>query len=253
MHRDCNFAFRNLLRISCLALCLIGPATLAIAASITFTPVGIDIQAPDKAGNISLINNSTTAPVRVQIRIFRWRQVSGEEKLEPTRDVIASPPVAQIPPGVKYTLRLARVAIAPVQGEESYRLLIDELPPPIDPKVGSSGIQLLLRASIPAFFSAPDAKPEVKWRVWSADGKLHVSASNMGARHLKLTDFTIEGPAGKTVIAATGSNAYVLPGSTLNFESAAGAPAYPVGTPIVVTAAKGSPFAVRAQIPVSGP
>lgn len=253
MRRISKPAFQKLLRTACLALCLIGPATLAVAASITFTPVGIYLEAPEKAGNLSLINNSETAPVRVQVRIFRWSQVNGEEKLEPTRDVVASPPVASIPPGAKYTLRLARIATTPVQAEESYRLIIDELPAPIDPKIGASGVQLLLRASIPAFFDLPTAKPDIRWKVWSAGGKLHVSASNMGTRHLKLVDFAVEGPAGKTAIVATGSSAYVLPGSSLSFESADGAPSYPVGTQITVNAAKGSPFAVHEQITISAP
>lgn len=224
----------------------------ARAASITITPVGVAVTAPDKAGNVSLINNSDAA-TRVQIRIFRWKQVEGKEVLEPTRDVVASPPVASIPPGAKYTLRLARVAAAPVSGEESYRLLIDELPAPIDPKSGASGVQLLLRASIPAFFSTREAKADVEWRVWSAGGKLHVTATNKGSRHLKLTDFAVEGPSGSTKIIATGSNAYVLPGSTLTYESAEGAPDYAAGTAVTVTAAKGTPDAVRAALALSAP
>lgn len=224
----------------------------SFAASLTFSPVGVDVQAPGKAGNMSLINNSDT-PTRVQIRIFKWTQVDGKDVLEPTRDVVASPPVALIPPGAKYTLRVARIAAAPVAGEESYRLLIDELPPPIDPRTGSSGVQLLLRASIPAFFSDAAAKPSVEWRVWNEGGKLHVTASNKGNLHLKLTDFTVDGPSGSTKISATGSGAYVLTGSTLTYESEPGAPTYPVGTQVTVNAAKGTPFAVRQQVAISTP
>ena len=253
MHPDHNSVFRRLSKTAFPFFLTIACSAPALAASITFSPVGVDVQAPDKAGNISLINNSETQPVRVQIRIFRWKQVDGKEVLEPTRDVVASPPVASIPALAKYTLRLARIAPAPIQGEESYRLLIDELPAPIDPKLGASGVQLLLRASIPAFFSAPTAKPDVRWKVWSVDGKLHVTANNMGNRHLKLIDFSVDGPGGNTVIRATGSSAYVLPGSSLTFESADGAPSYPVGTQVTVNAAKGSPFAVHEQISISAP
>jgi len=137
--------------------------------------------------------------------------------------------------------------------EESYRLLIDELPSPIAPGSGSTGVQLLLRASVPAFFSAKEAKPDMHWRVWSDGGKMHVSATNKGTHHLKLTDFTVEGASGATRIVATGSRAYVLPGSTLSFESAEGAPSYPVGTQVTVNAAKGTPYVVRQQIVTSAP
>jgi fimbrial chaperone protein len=244
-----RFSFPFLASTAVMA-CVAGPP--AQAASITITPVGVMVTSPEKAGNVSLINNSDSA-TRVQIRIFRWKQVDGKEVLEQTRDVVASPPVASIPPGAKYTLRLARVAATPVAGEESYRLLIDELPAPIDPKSGASGVQLLLRASIPAFFRTSEAKPDVQWRVWKEGGKLHVAATNRGNRHLKLTEFAVEGPSGPTKMIATGSNAYVLPGSTLTYESASGAPDYPVGTPVTVIAAKGSPDSVRSQTVLAAP
>jgi len=252
MSKSSNLTSRLAIVHSFVSLVLATLASSASAASLTFSPVGVDVQAPGKAGNMSLINNSDV-PTRVQIRIFKWTQVDGKDVLAPTRDVVASPPVALIPPGAKYTLRVARIAAAPVAGEESYRLLIDELPPPIDPRTGSSGVQLLLRASIPAFFSDAAAKPNVEWRVWNEGGKLRVRASNKGNLHLKLTDFTVDGPSGSTKISATGSGAYVLTGSTLTYESEPGAPTYPVGTQVTVNAAKGTPFAVRQQVAISTP
>ena len=66
--------------------------------------------------------------VAVQARVFRWSQVNGEDKLEKTEDVIISPPVLTVHGGAPSTFRLVRVAKTPVSGEETYRVLLDEIP-----------------------------------------------------------------------------------------------------------------------------
>jgi P pilus assembly chaperone PapD len=101
--------------------------------------------------------------------------------------------------------------------------------------------------------TTPSGPGTLVWRVWNEGGKLHVTASNKGNLHLKLTDFTVDGPSGSTKISATGSGAYVLTGSTLTYDSEPGAPTYPVGTQVTVNAAKGTPFAVRQQVAISTP
>ena len=234
------------------ALSLLGVAAPGHAATLSFFPVGVAVSSPQKNTSITIINEGD-APTKLQLRILRWKQVNGDEVLEPTRDVVISPPVANIPAKAKYTLRIARLVPSPVQGEESYRLLIDELPPPIDPTTGNSGIQFLMRASLPAFFVDPKAKPSVEWKVWRADGKIHVRGTNNGNRTIKLTDFSVEGPGGDTKILALGTNAYILPGSTLTYMSEAGAPDYALGTPVVVKAATGTPDAVKAQLVIASP
>ena len=240
-------------KIAVSALLALFGAGWAWGTSLTFSPTGLFLAAPEKAGSLSVFNKDTSAAVRVQVRIFRWRQENGAEKLEPPRDVIASPPVALIPPGEKYTLRLARVAAAAVSAEESYRLVISELPMPIDPATEVHGVRVLINASLPAFFTPPRAAPKLEWRAWSKGGQLHLRASNSGTRHIQLSGLTVEGPKGQTRIEASGSNGYVLPGSTLEYASATGAPDYPAGTPLLITTAKGTPFAVRDQVTVSGP
>ncbi len=68
-------------------------ATLAQAASLQVAPVGIEVAAPGTASTVKLRNEGTSA-INAQIRAFRWVQVDGQEKLEPTDDLVASPPMA---------------------------------------------------------------------------------------------------------------------------------------------------------------
>ena len=70
------------------------PASLR-AASLEVSPISLTIPAPGAATTIHL-RNVGDSPLNAQIRVFRWIQVNGEDKLEPTEDVIASPPATRL-------------------------------------------------------------------------------------------------------------------------------------------------------------
>jgi fimbrial chaperone protein len=226
-------------------------AGVASATTLQVSPINLFVIAPGKAGAVSLANQSKV-PVRLQIRIFRWRQLDGKEMLEPTRDVIANPPSMEIPAEQTYTVRIARIAPAPVGAEESYRLIIDELPSPIDQAAPSNGVRMLLRTSLPVFFNTKGAAPKIAWRLWTANGTLNLEAANSGDRHIKLVGLMVEGQQGKTKFNAAGANAYVLPGSTLRYAAMPGTVSYAPGSAVTITTAKGTPFEVRQQVTVMG-
>jgi len=102
-------------------------ASGASAASLQVTPVLLEVVAPGAAATVTLRNNGAR-PIATQVRVFRWIQESGGERLEPTEDVVASPPAVELQPGQDYVARVVRVTKKPVVGEESYRLFVDELP-----------------------------------------------------------------------------------------------------------------------------
>src|ERR1700737_2550394 len=119
------------------------------AATLQVEPVLIDVTAPGAASTVTLRNE---APINVQIRLFRWSQVDGKENLEPTDDVVASPPAVTLAPKANYVARIVRVTKRPIGGEESYRVLIDQLPAPTQKR--GNAVNLLGRYSIPVFFGA---------------------------------------------------------------------------------------------------
>ena len=114
----------------------------AHAGSLQVEPVLIDVSAPGAASTITL-RNEGTAPINVQIRLFRWSQVEGKEHLETTNDVVASPPAITVTPKTNYVARVVRVTKRPVSGEESYRVLIDQLPAPTQER--GNAVHLLVR------------------------------------------------------------------------------------------------------------
>jgi fimbrial chaperone protein len=81
--------------------------------------------------------------------------------LEATDELIVSPPLIEIPANGEQLVRLVRRTMRPIEAEQSYRLLIDEVPMPDEPTV--SGVTLRLRYSVPVFIkpSLGDYRPRL--------------------------------------------------------------------------------------------
>lgn len=187
----------------------------AEAVSLRVAPARLDLVAPDSAATLTL-RNEDTRPLNVQIRIFRWSQVDGIEHLEPTKDVVASPPFTTLAPSGDYTVRIVRVNKAPVAGEESYRLLIDELPDRTRERSGA--ISFILRYSIPVFFVRRDASaPQVAWSIEPSRNSLLLTAENTGERHLRVADLELA-DGGARLAARSGLVGYVLAGAVMRWS-----------------------------------
>ncbi len=178
-------------------------------------PVSIEVPAPGAAATLQL-RNVGTAPLNAQIRVFRWVQKNGQEKLEPTDDVVASPPITSLAPKTDYTVRLIRVTKQPITGGESYRLFVDELPDPASRRNGA--VTLVLRYSIPVFFyprEATDAK--LVWSVEQRGGRVYVSAANHSDRHARISALKLQDSSGATVNFGNGLTGYVLGRSVMRW------------------------------------
>src|SRR5580704_124123 len=127
-------------------------STWAGAASLSVSPITVDVVTPATNATVTA-RNGESRPLAAQIRVFRWTQVDGQDRLEPTEDVVASPPIVTINSGADYVVRLERTAAGEVAGEEAYRAVIDELPNPNRQRNGA--IALVLRYLVPVFFLSP--------------------------------------------------------------------------------------------------
>ena len=118
------------MRSAAIGVALAGLAAGTVdAASLQVAPVLLDLPAPGNTATITL-RNTDVEPITAQLRVFRWTQRDGAERLEPTDDVVASPPVVQLRPRQDYTVRVVRVAGGSAGGEAAFRLVVDELPKP---------------------------------------------------------------------------------------------------------------------------
>jgi len=140
------------------------PGSPARAASLGVSPTLIDMSATQMASGVRVRNGNPTDAVNVQARIFRWHQDVEQETYAPTDAVVVSPPVIRIEPGAERLIRIVRTGQQAVHGEDSYRLLLDELPEP--GQVQTGGITMRIRQSIPVFVSHAQATPaQAQWQI----------------------------------------------------------------------------------------
>lgn len=237
--------------LAALVSCLAGPTWLpsrASAASLQVAPVLLDLAAPATTATISL-RNTDVEPITAQVRIFRWTQQGGEERLEPTNDVIASPPVVDLRSRQDYTVRVVRVSGQPIGKEEAYRLVIDELP---KPNRLAGTVSLVMRHVVPVFFTARSASPSML--TWSARTSRHgkgmtIAAVNSGDTRVRLAGVTMRDASGQVLSASKGLLGYSLGRSSMQWDVAAPArPTKPGASVIVSGMTETGPF--NATVPV---
>jgi fimbrial chaperone protein len=216
------------------ATILLGVSNLASAGSLQVEPVLVDVTAPGAASTVTLRNEGAT-PINAQIRVFRWSLVNGQEKLEPTDDVIASPPAVTLTSKGQYIARIVRVSKQPVAGEESYRLLVDQLPDLSQQKNGA--VNLLVRYSIPVFFGAPDKKrPTVAWSLAVKANKIILTARNSGDRRLRISALSLHGANGRSISFGNGLAGYALGQSTKSWTAPGSARGFASGGAMSISA-----------------
>lgn len=194
--------------------------TVAHATDLQVAPVMLE-PLPGQRSTALTVLNGAEKPVRVQVRVMRWTQVNGEEKLEPTTDVVANPPQALLQPGQHYLILVVRTARTPIPTEESYRVLVDEVADPAEARPGA--VAMVVRQSIPVFFSDENQRASaVDWSIARRGDQAEIVAHNRGTRRLRLSDIVVEAQDGP-VYEQSGLVGYVLPGATMRFAVEIGA------------------------------
>ncbi|MDX4073367.1 molecular chaperone [Brucella sp. NBRC 113783] len=166
------------------------------------------MSAQTAASNIRIWNDAKR-PINVQARIYRWSQSNGADTYAEATDVVVSPPISQLKPGSENIVRIVRTSKSPVKAEESYRLIVDELPYIAQRRSGT--LNLVIRHSIPVFFSqpgTPDANPS--WSVQRQSGGYRVTVNNTGNKRLRVFDLALQGAGGRAVAQRKGLVGYVL-------------------------------------------
>ena len=203
------------LSLAIISLALVFPLlTPSQAASLRVAPVVLDLRAPTAASTIRIWNDAQK-PINVQIRVFRWLQRNGEDAYEQTNEVVASPPITRLQPGRENLIRIVRTSKRPFDGEESYRLVVDELPDPSRRQAGT--VTLVVRHSIPVFFAHPDAlRAEPSWTVEPRGNGIVVHVRNSGSRRLKVSNLSVSS-GGAAVASRKGLIGYVLRNSSASW------------------------------------
>jgi fimbrial chaperone protein len=195
-------------------LLLICPA--AIGQALSVLPVNIFLAPGQKATSLTVTNQGTTETA-IQIRAFAWSQKDNDDPLTPSSDVVLSPPLFKIAPGASQVVRL--ILREPPQGREStYRILVDQVPPPAEPGV----VHLVLRLSIP-IFAKPTIRafPDVQFHLERDADEIYLVAFNAGLLHEAIRDIVLTTSDGRKLKPDTSASPYVLSGATRRWHIAA--------------------------------
>lgn len=222
---------RPLLRPSLLLLAALACVAGAQAADLQVAPTSVALKPAENAGALWLSNSGGEAPLRAQVRVFRWIQENGEERLEATRDLTVSPPMAEVPAGQRQLVRIIRTSPPAQDVETAYRVLVDELPPADAPEGG--GLRFAMRYSVPVFVLPPGGRPvehQLVARLEHGGAQPRLVVANRGNGHAQLADLAWVGADGKRQPLIPGLVGYVLPGQAMHWTLPADTPATPGGT-----------------------
>lgn len=178
---------RTYLPIS-VCLCLLTAAAAAAASTLSVTPVRVVVPPGHDTTSLTL-TNAGRRPETFQIRAFLWTQGQSGPQLTPTTRVQFSPPMGTLAGGASQIVRLM-VPRPAARKEGSYRLFIDQLPPP----TAIGGVTMVLRLSIPVFVEpSGKASASVRWRLHRRQGLLWLTAINAGRRHILIRELRLRG------------------------------------------------------------
>jgi fimbrial chaperone protein len=159
------------------------------------------------------VKNTGAEAVVVQVNVQAWSQEGGKDVLASTNEVLVSPPIATIEPGREQIVRVGLRRAPDDKRELSYRLFLQEVPPP--PRPGFQGLQVALRIGLPVFVH-PRSGPAKAALVWNAQlrdpGTISLKLENKGTGHIQISDVEMYLQGAKEPVASHSSLVYVLPG-----------------------------------------
>jgi fimbrial chaperone protein len=222
---------------------LLAASGLVCAGGFSLSPVGLSIPKGDASGSI-VAENTSGAPLVVQVRTQAWRQAGGKDIRDDTRDLIVNPPIFKLAPGEQQLVRIASRDGPPPDVERAYRVVFSEVAPK-DAPTGPAGFRFTLAMDIPVYIEpAVPAVPAMRWQAERTATGLRLIAENAGAAHYRIVEAVVA-VAGK-VLAKPGA-IVVLPKSTMVYDL----PAVPPGTVALHLAAEdGASHPVSVDIPL---
>lgn len=210
-------------------IALLAWAFASNASNLQVTPIVLEFSENQQANALWLENNGDRA-ANAQVRVLRWSQAGANDVLEPSQALRASPAIVQVLPGQRQLVRIVRPAPLPTAGpyEQAYRLWVDELPKADEQS--PSGLQFLLRYSIPVFVLPQAAQPreqtgkapldtsrlQARWQL--ANGVLILDVYNAGKQRVRLSELGWRADNGTITPLHPGLLGYALAGQHMQWR-----------------------------------
>lgn len=206
---------RSAKNLICLFLVLQCAMTCRIAQAGSFgiNPVKLTLSAQNSTQIMTIRNDGDQSAV-MQVELAAWSQANGQDVYTPTRELLATPPIFTVPAGASQIIRVGLRRAPDGQRELTYRMFLQEVPPPAKPD--AVGLQVALRISVPVFVVPPyPVKSVLHWQTIRLDEHtLKIGVTNTGNGHDHLSAFKIYRSGSAKPFLAQKLFAYLLPGAT---------------------------------------
>lgn len=162
---------------------LAAPPPEARAASLSVNPTKIQLSRQLPSTLLTLRNEGASA-TRIQITAHQWDQtLGGEMMLKPTTDLVFFPSLLVLEPGQSRAIRIGTTTPF-TASERSYRIFVEELPPPAAGAEEQSAVRMYTRLGIPVFLQPDRAAPRPALSGLSLDsGTFTFRLANAGTGH----------------------------------------------------------------------
>lgn len=178
-----------------LLLALLLAAGTATAGSLSVSPVRVSLTVAAPITALT-VQNGGDEPAVVQLESTLWSQLDGADHYEPSRDLIATPPIFTVPAHGSQIVRVGLRRAADPRRELTYRLYLQEIPPPPSPDF--VGMRVALRLGVPVFVAPLVAgTPALQCEALrGADSTLSVACQNNGSAHVRIVSLALSPAAG---------------------------------------------------------
>ena len=210
----------------------------SIAGSLRVGPTRIDLS-PRHPVAVLEVQNTADTDTLTQVDTLKWTQSTGDESLEPTAELLATPLIMTLAPGETQKVRVGLREPVRVGAEQSYRVIVGEVTPTF---VASAGLRFAVRISVPVFASSNEptstaiaAPPALSWSAHPGNqGCEKVSITNASQRHDHVMRAVLLAANGE-VLWESGAPEYVLAGSRRSLHPEVCAPASTRATELRLT------------------
>lgn len=210
------------------ALLAAAACTLPVhAAQFTITPVRIFMTPRDRAVAVTVTNDSDEEVV-MQADLYTWKQKpDGSDDLVLTEDLILTPPILKLAPRGRQVVRLARLTPPPAGVQQTYRLVVREVPEARATQ--QLQLQVALAFSLPVFITPPGVKRDLQCSLErAAADTVRAVCANSGNAYAQIRALEVLDAQGAK-LAAREQGGYILPTIRRAFELKATAGRFPPG------------------------
>jgi fimbrial chaperone protein len=186
------------------------------AAQFTITPVRIFMNPRDRAVAVTVTNEGDEEVV-MQADLYTWKQKpDGTDDLALTEDLILTPPILKLAPKARQVVRLARLGPPPAGTQQTYRLVMREVP---EARANNQiQLQVALAFSLPIFISPAGVKRDLQCGVERGGADtVRAVCSNSGNAYAQIRTLEVLDAKGDKV-AARDQGGYLLPSIQRSFD-----------------------------------